>query len=76
MPYWNTSELLRELGIADWQLRYLLRQRLVPRPQLDASGHLIWNEPDIERVRKALSVQKQRNEKRKKTGTVAIASGR
>jgi hypothetical protein len=50
----KTVELAGLLGIPFYRISYLLRSGKIPRPGRDASGHLLWNDREIEQVRRAL----------------------
>ena len=50
----TTGQVCRELNIKPYKLDYLVRNRLVPAPQKTGSGHRIFSDKDIRRIKEKL----------------------
>jgi hypothetical protein len=51
----KTSAVGDILGVRYANLFYLVRERLIPMPQKDSSGDLVWSEADIAAAREVLA---------------------
>jgi hypothetical protein len=55
----KTPVAAAELGVQEWQLRWLLRARKISPPARDTSNHLLWSNKDIKTARKALQLDRR-----------------
>jgi DNA-binding transcriptional MerR regulator len=51
----KTTAVADLLGVRYANLFYLVRERLIPIPQKDSSGDLVWSEDDVEAARQVLA---------------------
>jgi DNA-binding transcriptional MerR regulator len=50
----TTGQVCKELNIKPYKLDYLVRNRLVPEPQKTGSGHRMFSNKDINRIKEKL----------------------
>lgn len=50
----TTGKLCRELNVKPYQVEYLIRNMLIPEPQKTDSGHRLFSDEDVERVKEKL----------------------
>lgn len=60
MHYRKSPSVARELKITYARLFDLLRSGRLAPPRRDESGHFIWTAADVQRVRKALKIDRRR----------------
>ena len=50
----TNGQLCRELNVKPYQIEYLIRSRLIPVPQKTDSGHRLFSDEDVERIKDML----------------------
>ncbi len=65
MSYLKSRQVSEQLQIPYWKLVYILRAGMIPQPQKDASGDLIWSVRDVKNAEKALGLVRKGARKRK-----------
>jgi hypothetical protein len=61
VPYLKTLQAAKKLGVAYWQLVYLIKAGRVS-PARDGSGHYCWSSQDLQAAREALANRWQRRQ--------------
>jgi hypothetical protein len=57
----KTPAAARELGVTVYRLHSLIRGGKLPPPQKDTSGDFIWTDADVDRARRALTLDRRRH---------------
>jgi hypothetical protein len=57
MNFRKTPIAAAELGLSYWELMGMLRSRRIAQPNRDSSGHFVWTDSDLDRVRQALAAK-------------------
>ena len=53
--YSTIGPVAAHLGIPRWRLAYLIERGDVPPPSLQVAGRRLFSDPDVERIREALT---------------------
>jgi hypothetical protein len=73
--YATTGNVAARLEIPRWRLAYLIERGDVPGPSLQVPGRRLFNEADVERIRRALAARKAPQEGQPGPGGADRVSG-